>query len=155
MALNISIDAKNFKIYLSVLAGIFVLLIIFILIFTRDSEEDLPKWAERKPQEVSQIEDVRVAMPYVTDNFKIDYLEKQDIFVVTYAGYLEEEIIEIKVITFFSGYPELKDEKIRIKYGGIGGIIEEYDLSKELSEILTNNKYINDPSIDPNSVGKS
>lgn len=124
-------------------AGILVLVILLIIIGTvqmDDKGEDLPEWAQDKPQDVDKIQDIKVAMPLHTQDYSIFYLDEQDMFNVDYGGFNSFEKIEAQVIIWFMQNTEY--DKVTIKYNSVGGRQKTYDLSKELTEILPENEFV-------------
>jgi hypothetical protein len=153
MALNISINEKNIKYYIAgVVVGVIILTVVGVLAF-RSNKKESTKWAETKPQSFEQVKDVRLAMPYVTDEYTISYFSDKDLFVVDYAGYLSKDSIEVKTVSWFKSYSDLK--KVNIKYAGIGETAKTYDLTKDITELLKDNQLINPAETDKTQFGKS
>lgn len=141
MKLNLDFDdPQKLKRYLLV-AGILIIIATFIwILLVGGNQED--KTDEKQVEVLEQYQSV----PYSKDLF-VDYNQETNEILVTYPGYKTVDEVEVQIIKWYKENTDLK--KISISYGEIGAEKRSYDLTKDLSEILKDNSFMNAPDSEP------
>ncbi len=144
---NFIADYKEFRRILFILiAVLFIAMSISYVLDGLTKKNDslqgsnLPKWAQDKPQNIDDIEDINIAMPYVTDHYLITYISSQDAYSVDYDPSLDFDYLETEVILWFKENTDFKS--VKIKFGGVSTEFKTYDLTKQIEEILPDNEFM-------------
>jgi len=150
MKLKISLsEVSKFK-YL--VAGLLVVLVIIIVVISlstsRNKDDDQNDWIKNKSQDSSEIKDIIKALPYIDGNYRISYDSTNNIFVISYPGFVPFDQIELKTVLWFK--TNTKYSKVEVKYGEVGGRTQEYNLSATIDDILKSNKYYQETITDSN-----
>lgn len=131
-------NPKKFKRIAIILSVVLVILVLLLLIF-EGNKNDEDQWLANKSQNPEEIKDITKALPYSEGDYRISYSEENDLFIVSYPGYIPQDQVELWTILWFKANTALKN--IRVKYGELKGETIEYDLNISSSEILRNNEY--------------
>ncbi len=133
-------DPQKLKKYLLVAGVLLVVATALWVIFISDREET---------KKVEQ--NIKIAEQYgeapASEDLSVDYSEETDAYLVTFPGYKVIDEVELQMIPWYKRNTDL--ERITIVYGEIGAERREYDLTKDLNEILQNNPLMNAPDSEP------
>lgn len=145
MTMEIKINEKNYKYVMALVVGGIIALIVFIILtFSSNKRQQQAGDQTQIKDQLSSI--VGVNFPYSTNKYTIFYNESAQMFIVEYPGYYSQDEIEVNVISWMKS--NLDGQVVRVKFGGIGEEPRNYDLSKEIFDILPNNPLVKKASED-------
>ncbi|MBN1331968.1 hypothetical protein JW978_03730 [Candidatus Dojkabacteria bacterium] len=133
-------DIKKYRSLIIVLGVIVFLLVILSALISDGTKRESNEDTVYKEQDPAQIEDIKSALPYVEEEYRLSYSQAEDLFVVTYPGYKTVDEMEVKTISWLKEYTDYSN--VKVKYGEIGGEIRSYDMTKNTTELLKNNTYL-------------